>query len=457
MKSDDQTILSGKGINSFIIIGSILISGLVMYLLPDITDLFSPIFFVIIVLCALNFSRSAVLTIVFIIACLTLGRIIIEGEEYRLISWGFSSLGMLIIGILVNHYVESMKKVQRFHDERNAILEVSSTLTKNLNMGCLTEQILEHAFKMFSADGCTLYIISEDKKELIPLGAQEQNPDPEVLDQISTHRLKVGVGVVGWVAATGESVISGDAEMDYRSVHIPGTPYDLESLIAVPLMSEEETFGVLVIYKLRLNAFTQEDLELAKIIANQASIALANARLYEHVRNLSETDSLTGVWNSRRLNVIINKLIVDASEKGLSLSMLFIDCDDFKQINDRYGHPVGDLFLRFFAQVLHEGIREHDLIIRYAGDEFVILLPDTSSEEAIAVAERLKSLIGQCRMKDYPQLYTTVSMGLATYPAHAHDGESLIRYADDALYKAKKRGKNQFALYEDGEDQYGEQ
>lgn len=430
-------------------IASLLVLELAMYLSADLSELLFPFYFFIIVLCALNFSRSTTLSFVFIVIALNLGKLIMDGDIGGLIFWLIGSLGMFCAAWLITRVLESMRREQHFHNERNAILEVSSTLTKNLDMKRLVREIIEHIFKLFGADGCTLYMISEDKKELIPLKAEEQEQDADVVDQISHHHLKVGAGIVGWVAAHGEAILSGDAEADHRSVHIPGTPYDLESVIAVPLISEGETFGVLVIYKLCLNAFVQEDLELAKIIANQASIALSNARLYEHVRSLSETDSLTGVWNSRRLGDILSGLILKAKEKGTLLSMLFIDCDDFKQINDRFGHPVGDLFLRFFAQILTDGVRDRDVIIRYAGDEFVILLPETSTKEAVAVAERLKTLIGEYRMKDYPELYTTVSMGLATYPVHAQTGETLIRYADDALYKAKNRGKNQFAIYEE--------
>jgi diguanylate cyclase (GGDEF)-like protein len=230
-------------------------------------------------------------------------------------------------------------------------------------------------------------------------------------------------------------------------LHIPGTPYDDESVMGIPLQLESETFGVLWIYKLSLHAFSKEDLQLAQIFANQVSVALANARLYEHLRCLSETDSLTGLLNSRSLNDLTQRAINHALATGGNVSLLFIDCDNFKSINDQFGHPVGDQFLRFFATLLLEGVREGDAVVRYAGDEFVILLPNTPLEAAISIAERLLETTRSKSMENIPALYTTISLGLATYPQHGMTGELLIKHADDALYISKRNGKNRLTVY----------
>lgn len=253
--------------------------------------------------------------------------------------------------------------------------------------------------------------------------------------------------MVGWVAATGESILSGDAEHDPRAIHIPGTPYDDESVMGIPLQLEGETFGVLWIYTLSLNAFNKEDLQLAQIFANQVSVALANARLYEHVRCLSETDSLTGLLNSRSLSDLTERAISHAKATQGNVSLLFIDCDNFKGINDQFGHPVGDQFLRFFATLLLEGVREGDAVVRYAGDEFVILLPNTNLDAAISIAERLIENTRAKSMENNPLLHTTISVGLASYPQHALVAEDLIKHADDALYVSKRNGKNQLTVY----------
>ncbi|HZK53074.1 MAG TPA: sensor domain-containing diguanylate cyclase [Desulfosporosinus sp.] len=230
-------------------------------------------------------------------------------------------------------------------------------------------------------------------------------------------------------------------------MHIPGTPFDDESVMGIPLQAEGETFGVLWIYKLALDAFDQEDLQLAQIFANQVSVALSNARLYEHVRLLSETDGLTGLLNSRSLLDLTERAVNHALATGGCVSLFFIDCDNFKKINDCFGHPVGDQFLRFFATLLLEGIREGDVVIRYAGDEFIILLPNTNLEAATIIGGRLIELIRVKTMQDNPALHTTISMGLATYPKHAVFAEDLIKHADDALYASKRNGKDQLSVY----------
>ena len=129
---------------------------------------------------------------------------------------------------------------------------------------------------------------------------------------------------------------------------------------------------------------------------------MSNARLYEHVRLLSETDGLTGLLNSRSLLDLTERALDHARSTKGCVSLFFIDCDNFKEINDCFGHPVGDQFLRFLATLLLEGIREGDVVIRYAGDEFVILLPNTNLKAATLIGERLIQII---RVKDQLSVY----------------------------------------------------
>ncbi|HUX47033.1 MAG TPA: sensor domain-containing diguanylate cyclase, partial [Desulfosporosinus sp.] len=361
--------------------------------------------------------------------------------------WFIDTLVYLFIGIAVNRKIDAIRKIQRHNEEITALSHISTSLTKTLDLSELTSQVVDHIFSLFQADGCTIYLMEEGKKSLRVISARESQSDPEILDKILNSHPRVGFGMVGYVAATGESILSGNAEHDPRSLHIPGTPFDDESVMGIPLKAEGETFGVLWVYKLNLDVFNEEDLQLAQIFANQVSVALANARLYEHVRCLSTTDGLTGLLNSRTLLDLTERALSHALTSAGCVSLFFIDCDDFKQINDQFGHPVGDQFLCFIAALLLEGIREGDVVIRYAGDEFIILLPDTSLEAAISVGERLIEMIRSRTMKDTINLHTTVSIGLATYPEHAVIAEDLIKHADEALYAAKRNGKDQLSVY----------
>lgn len=405
------------------------------------------LFFLMIAVAALYTKWGFMLLHVAIASILTLFVLYRDMHLFIFRQWFLDTLVYLFIGIAVNREVNAIRKIQRHSEEMTALSLISTSLTKTLNLSELTSQVVDHIFSLFQADGCTIFYMDEGKKSLSVISARESRSDPEILAQILNDHPRVGFGMVGHVAATGEPILSGNAEHDPRSLHIPGTPFDDESVMGIALKAEGETFGVLWIYKLSLNAFNEEDLQLAQIFANQVSVALANARLFEHVRCLSATDGLTGLLNSRSLLELTERAINHALTTEGCVSLFFIDCDDFKQINDHFGHPVGDQFLRFIATLLLEGIREGDVVIRYAGDEFIILLPDTNLEAATSVGERLIETIRSRTMKDNLNLHTTVSMGVATYPEHAVIAEDLIKHADEALYAAKRNGKDQLSVY----------
>lgn len=427
----------------------LLISIAIIIKRPSSTFLI-PILFLIVVLAALHSTRRVTIITVILVSLFALFLQEPNTPLYSYWLWGGHSIVFLIAGLVINYEFENMRKVQRYTEERNAISSVSHSLTSTLDLNQLTERVVDTIIELFSAHGCRIYLLNEETRELQPIACKEKDTSPEILQQIMETRVRVGFGLVGWVVATGEPILSGDAERDPRSVHIPGTPYDDESVIAVPLQTDDKTFGVLLVNKLDLHALDNEDLQLAQIFADQVSIALANAQLYEHVRRLSETDSLTGLLNSRSLSRIVEHLISQAQADSSSVSVLFIDLDDFKSINDRFGHPMGDKFLHFFAQVLQTSVRDEDIAIRYAGDEFVVILPNTDLPKAKVVAQRLMEDIRNKRMGDIPALSTTVSVGLAVYPQHADSAEDLIKHADDALYVVKRNGKDQLAVYLEG-------
>lgn len=406
------------------------------------------LFFLMIAVVALYLPLELMLMHVVVASILTLIILYHNIQFLAFQQWFVDTLVYLIIGIAVNRAVDAIRQVQRHNEEMTALSHISTSLTtKTLDLSELTSQVVDYIFSLFHADGCTIFLIDEENKSLRVISAQESQTNPEILAQIVNSHPRVGFGMVGWVAATGEPILTGDAEHDARSMHIPGTPFDEESAMGIPLKLEEETFGVLWIYKLSLNAYNEIDLQLAEIFANQVSVALANARLYEHLRRLSETDSITGLLNSRALVDLTKHALSHAMATKGCVSLLFIDCDDFKRINDCFGHLVGDQFLRFFATLLLEGIREGDVVIRYAGDEFVILLPNTTLEAAASVGERLIETIRVRHMEDNPAIHTTISIGLATFPEHAVSAEDLIRHADDALYASKRNGKDQLSIY----------
>ena len=218
----------------------------------------------------------------------------------------------------------------------------------------------------------------------------------------------------------------------------------------IPLVAGETLVGCLTVGSPRSGLSpTVETIHALEIFANQAVTAIENARSYADAREQSVRDGLTGAYNHRHFQESLQKEIGRAERRARPLTALMLDIDDFKAINDRYGHPVGDAILqRIVAEIRNEIRGDMDLLARYGGEEFAVILPETPVEEGAEVAERIRRRIDE-RLFRPPDsndiLRATVSIGLATYPIDAASKKELIEKADAALYRAKRGGKNAVA------------
>ena len=220
-----------------------------------------------------------------------------------------------------------------------------------------------------------------------------------------------------------------------------------DELLWIPLYSEDRLLGCLSVDEPRNGKSPSlETIRSLEIFANQAVAAIESARSYNEAREQSIRDSLTGAYNHRHFQEVLQREIGRAERQGRPLTVLMLDIDDFKSINDRFGHPVGDAILQgIVAEIRNEVRNDMDLLARYGGDEFALVLPETPLTEAIIVAERVRRRVDErlFRMPDSHQvLRATVSIGLATYPDDSGDKKDLIEKADAALYRAKHGGKN---------------
>jgi diguanylate cyclase (GGDEF)-like protein len=206
-----------------------------------------------------------------------------------------------------------------------------------------------------------------------------------------------------------------------------------------------ETFGTLTLVG---PDFSPEQRMTANSLASQAAIALENARLHHVVQRQAVTDELTGLVNRRRFMSALGHEI-GRTTRGLPPAIIFADLDDFKRVNDRFGHPTGDLLLQSFAAALREHIRDIDIPARLGGEEFAVLLPETTLEGARAVAERLQHFLATAPVLAGTglEIRTTASFGVAQLIEGEH-AEALLRRADAALYRAKADGKNQVVAAE---------
>ncbi|MEA3305325.1 MAG: sensor domain-containing diguanylate cyclase [Candidatus Omnitrophota bacterium] len=233
-----------------------------------------------------------------------------------------------------------------------------------------------------------------------------------------------------------------------KYLQILGTKY----FVTVPLKAKDKVVGLI----LADNIFTQKpiaksDIGLLSLFANHAGLAIENSRLYEKTVYLSNTDWLTSLWNHGHFQAILSKELAKARENDTHLSLLMLDIDDFKNYNDRFGHVAGDAVIRGIAKLLIEASRRKDYVCRYGGEEFAIVLPQTTKEDAGNIARRLRDNVLQHQFQNQeaqPKKVFTLSCGLAVFPQDGHNKNTLIKNADTALYKAKHTGKNKIVAYE---------
>ena len=192
-----------------------------------------------------------------------------------------------------------------------------------------------------------------------------------------------------------------------------------------------------------LNALTAADHVLLQTVGREVALAVDHSQLYQLTKMMSITDELTGLYNYRYLQGRIEEEVARARRYSGFVSLLMIDADDFKAFNDMYGHVAGDKVLAELGAVLCSCVRETDVVARYGGEEFAVLAPETDMMGAMAIAEKLRDAVASRSFQAPYDRHLSVSVGLATYPSHGIDAESVLRAADDALYGAKNSGKNQ--------------
>jgi len=252
------------------------------------------------------------------------------------------------------------------------------------------------------------------------------------------YEAPLGTGITGWAVDHHEAVLANDALDDPRSVQIPGTPYEAESLIVVPLIADGEVLGTLNIGRMGEDEshYTQNEFELTKLFAAQAAIALKNAETHGEVKVRAERDALTGLRNHGSFQRELGAAVAAAPADGHPFTVLMMDLDRFKTFNDTLGHPAGDELLARVARAIEAAVRGSDHVYRYGGDEFAVVLAESGRPGAEEVAERIRTSIEALR-PDASAPNVAISIGIACYPEDGLDKDTLVETADAALYVAK--------------------
>ena len=334
------------------------------------------------------------------------------------------------------------------------ILEISNDLKRNRTLDDLFQSIAGAVAKSLGFRKVVLSLYDRERGVFAPrahFGMEETwdtlRRESVAAEDITRHwndRNRVSRSYHVREAPRGDS---GPVRVGSGRVLAPEDAWAAGELLWIPLYSEERLLGCLRVDEPRNGRSpSAETIRSLEIFANQAVAAIESARSYAEAREQSIRDSLTGAYNHRHFQEVLQRELGRAERVGRPLTVLMLDIDDFKSINDRFGHPVGDAVLQgIVAEIRGEVRGDMDLLARYGGDEFALVLPETPATEAVLVAERVRRRIDErlFRMPESGQvLRATVSIGLATYPDDAPEKRDLVEKADAALYRAKHGGKN---------------
>ena len=265
--------------------------------------------------------------------------------------------------------------------------------------------------------------------------------------------IPLGEGLHGWVAKYGHGIFASESKVETAPVpqHLSHLVKNI-SLMMVPMKSKNKVLGTIHLQRgLREKApYIEEDLKILQTVADYAAIAIENAKNFRKVEELTIRDDLTTLSNARHLHDILDREINRSQRYNKPFSMIFLDIDHFKQVNDTYGHIHGSELLREAAEIIQKCIRMVDFGARYGGDEFVVVLPETNKQEAVVIAERIREAIEKNKFLERGGLsiHFTASLGVATFPQDAESKDELIKMADHAMYDSKKTSRNKVSLAE---------
>jgi diguanylate cyclase (GGDEF)-like protein len=327
--------------------------------------------------------------------------------------------------------------------------DVAKALTSSLELDSILQTIMEKISEYFRPDTWSLLMVDEERNDLyfaIAVGA--------AAEALKTVRLKMGEGIAGYVARQGERVIVNDVQKDPRfASHIDDlTQWETHSIVCFPLRSRLRVLGVIQLVNIDMAQFGEAEAFFLQALCDYAAIAIENARAVGKIQELTITDDCTGLYNARHLYKTLETEVYRSARFGYEFTVLFIDLDYFKQVNDTHGHLIGSKVLAEIGFLIKAQLRLIDLAFRYGGDEFVVLLPQTGKDSALIVAKRLRDSLRNTEFckEEGLNLAARASIGLATYPHDAKSPHEIIRQADKMMYVVKNTTRDNIGVAQRG-------
>jgi len=271
-------------------------------------------------------------------------------------------------------------------------------------------------------DQCRVLLMNEDRTQLEVVYLKGTDREEYRAVTIENAAVEVGEGITGWVAESRRGVVLGDTEHHPKAKHVAGTAMIDESMLAVPVVFEDEILAVIVVTKLGLNQYSLDQLRLLTILANQAAVAMANARLIERLVSAATIDALTGLMNRAAFEEAVNKLMLRPQSWG---TLLMLDVEKLRDVNEAYGHRAGDAVLKRIARAIRASIRSDDVAARWIGDNFTILAPTFYASQAEVLAKRIETALQPERV--------SIRWGTAEYHGDALTAQDLLAAALKSL------------------------
>ncbi|MFC1742353.1 diguanylate cyclase [Candidatus Riflebacteria bacterium] len=336
----------------------------------------------------------------------------------------------------------SQKQLADKVNQLSTLNEVGKAICSVLDFHELMDIVLKITMQLMHADRGSLMLLDEDETQLSIQASQG------VWDKsVKKFTGKIGDPIAGWVLKRDVPLIIKDTKKDPLFLELrKGKPIGGGTMMCVPLRVKDKVLGVLNVRHKQENFFTEENFDLFKHLAQNAAIAIENARLYRY----AVTDEMTKLYNHRFFQMRLDEEMQRADRFASSCSLLISDIDNFKRFNDTYGHQEGDRVLKVVAKIMLEMVRDIDVVCRYGGEEFCVICPNKAGRDAHLPAERIRKAVAENEFYIAGEkVQITISIGIGSYPSMAQNKKELIKKADTALYSSKHNGRNRSTIWEE--------
>src|SRR5271166_1788926 len=328
--------------------------------------------------------------------------------------------------------------------ELNIFHDVAKALTSSLDLDTVLQTIMEKMAAYFEPATWSLLMLDDTSQEFYYAAAVGKG-----CESINALVLTTGETLARWVIEQGQPLIIQDVNRDARIQQSSNDGFFPEgcSVVCMPVRTGGKMLGIIQMMNVDMQVYSRNEI-LLQTLADYAAIAIENARAVSRIQELSITDDCTGLYNARHLFTVLAEEVHRSERFGYEFSLLFLDLDHFKRVNDQHGHLVGSNLLSQVGQALREHLRLVDAAFRYGGDEFAILLPQTSKDAALFVARRLMAVFQtqSWLAGEAPDISLRASVGIASYPEDATTPQAIVHRADEMMYQVKQAGRNNIAV-----------